>query len=189
MSTLKKRSAAITVAVIVILFGTLFGVHRTIAGETKKIEAMFYNGVYIKEQNYTQPGIGEQLNKRETAALGLITIANNYDGLTNVTESLRQQRIGLIDAETISGKYFFNEKLQVAYETLYDALISQSLSDREKAAAQEYAATLDGAQGVIQNSAYNNAVSSFARELGAFPVNILKNLVFATGPEYFGAEG
>ena len=189
MSMLKKRSTAFIVAVFVIIFGTLFGVHRSIAAETRKIETMFYNGVYIKDQNYTQPGISEKLDERAMAALGLVTIAAHYDTLADKADSLRQARLALMDAETITGKYIANEKMQSAYKALLAELAKQNLTDSETAATQSYAETLDGAQGFIQSSAYNNAVSSFRNELGAFPVSILKNLAFAAAPEYFGVEG
>jgi hypothetical protein len=188
MGALKKRPTAFAVALVVIVFGTLFGVHRSVGAQTRKIEAMFYNGVYIADQNYTQPGIGEQLAKRETAALGLVTVANHYDALSSLTESLREARVELMDAGSIADKYAANEKMQTAYEALYAELTRQDLTDSEKAASEDYAATLNGAEGAIQTSAYNDEVSSFRRELGSFPVNILKNLAFVTLPEYFGAE-
>ena len=188
MDVFKKRSTAFVILVIVLVFGTLFGVHRSVGAETKKIEAMFYDGVYIEEDDYTQRSIAELLDVRATDALGLVTIANHYDALAELADSLRQSRLALMDADTIAGKYEANVKMQSAYEALYDALISQSLTDSEQAAAQSYAETLDGAQSVIQSSTYNDAVASFREELGAFPVNLLKNPAFVTLPEYFGAE-
>ena len=61
MSNLKKRPTAVLIAVLVILIGTLFGVHRSINGETAKIETSFYKGIYQKAEKYTQPGIDAQL--------------------------------------------------------------------------------------------------------------------------------
>ncbi len=137
MEALKKRSTAMIIAVIVIIFGTLFGVHRSVGAQTKKIEAMFYNGVFLEEENYTQTSIDSQLNKRETAALGLVTVANHYDALEDKTESLRQVRIALLDAETIPRKYAANEAMQSACEALYGALVVQSLTDSEAAARRK----------------------------------------------------
>ncbi len=188
MEIFEKRSTAFIVAVLIIIFGTLFGVHRSIGAETRKIEAMFYDGVYLEDEQYTQPGIGEKLDERATAALGLITVASHYDALSDKTEGLRETRLELMDAGTISDKYEANEKMQSSYETLYAELTLQSLTDSEAAAAESYASTLDGAQGVIEKSAYNDMVSSFRQELGTFPVVVLKNLAFASYPEYFGAE-
>lgn len=193
MSTLKKRSSAIIVALVVIILGTLFGVHRSIGSETAKIETLFYKGVYLKDEKYTQPSIQSLLDERSTAALGLVTIGMKYSEDQNIqmlTDSLREARLQLLDAKTIWLKFAANEKLQGRYKTLYTALEQFSLDDNALSALQNYASTLDGAQGVIQKSDYNRMVSEFRNNvLGDFPVNILKNLAFVKYPEYFGTEG
>lgn len=190
MANLKKRSSAILIAVIVIILGTLFGVHRSVGSETSKIEAQFYNGVYLKQENYTQPGINAQLEKRADAVLGLVTIANKFSDLASLTSSLRQARQELLDADGITDKYLANEKIQTAYKELSVSLSRMSLSSTEMAATTKYSQTLDGAQSAIKNSDYNKVVGEFRTgTLGAFPVNILKNLAFVKYPEYFGVEG
>lgn len=190
MINLKKRSSAVLIAAIVIILGTLFGVHRSVNSETAKIEAQFYDGVYLKTEKYTQPSISSQLDKRVDAALGLVTIANKYGDLSGVTDDLRQARQEILGADSIAAKFSANEKMQTAYQKLSAALDQMSLSTNEMAAASQYRGTLDGAQGVIQKSAYNSLVSDYRNSaLGAFPVNILKNLAFVKYPEYFGMEG
>lgn len=190
MCYLKKRSTALLIAAAVIILGTLFGVHRSLNSASAKIEAMFYNGVFLSDGNYTQPSIQSQLDKRATAALGLVTLANHYGDLSGLGDSLRQARLSLIEAKSIPEKFLANEKLQTAYIKLYAALNQKALTDSEKAAALKYAETLNGAGAVIQNSAYNSAVGDFIHgDLGKFPANILKKLAFVRNPEYFGMEG
>lgn len=186
MSTLKKRSTAVLIAVVVIVIGTLFGVHRSVDGQTDKIEALFYSGVYITDEKYTQPSIDSQLKKRDTAALGLVTVANNYSGLKTLTNALQEARLALDNASTIPEKYTANEKMQAAYKSLYASLTQQNLKANEKTSSDSYASTLDGAQGVIEQSNYDGVVSDYIRTLDAFPVNILKNLAFVRYPGYFG---
>jgi hypothetical protein len=181
MASLKKRSTAAVVAAVVILLGTLLGVHLSVNRQTAKIEAQFYKGVYLTDEKYVQPGIQPQLDKRATAALGLESLASNYSDLTAQTEALRSARRALMETPSIQAKY--------VAEKLYAALLQHTLNDTERTSSASYAATLDGAQGVIGQSAYNSLAGDYLRDLNAFPVNILKNLAFVNYPEYFGAEG
>ena len=192
MKTLKKRSTAAAVAVIVILFGTLFGVHRSIAAQTRHIEAMFFDGVYIEEDDYWQPSIDSQLQKRLDASLGLVTIGNQFDDLSDLTNDLRQRRLELLDAGnlTFGAKYTLNGLLGVSYNNVYEALISRELTDSEQSAVDSYTTMMTGAQGVVEAAAaaYNDKVTAFRQDLNTFPVAVLKNLAFAKPPEYFGPE-
>ncbi|SHI05971.1 hypothetical protein SAMN02745823_02151 [Sporobacter termitidis DSM 10068] len=189
MAIFKRRSTAALIALIVVVLGTLFGVHRSVGGETAKIEAQFYSGVYLKDEKYTQPSIQSQLDKRNPAALGLVSVASNYPELKDMTDALRSAQHELADAGTIPEKYAANEKMQAAYVKLNAALAQRELKDNEKASAASYAGTLDGAQSVIGKSAYNSQVEALRNKLRGFPVNILKNLAFVQYPDYFGAEG
>jgi ABC-type Na+ efflux pump permease subunit len=190
MNMLKNRKFAILITVAVVVLATLFGVHRSAGKAAGQIEALFYNGVYLDEEEYREPSIDSQLKKRDTAALGLISIAANYDEVKNLNSDLKQARNDLLDAVRISDKYMADEKLQKSYEALVAALMQQELTDREKEAAEHYAATMDGARSLIQKSSYNSAVGEFMNEtMGSFPVNLLKSLAFVRYPEYFGLEG
>jgi hypothetical protein len=187
MAKLKDRKVAIVIAVIVVILATLFGVHRSVGAAVRDIEEQFYTGVRSAGE-YT--GIGQQLEARCTAALGLVTVAENYAGLTDETEALRSARETLIDAESITEKYGADKNMQAAYEVLYAALTAEDLSDRDSAAVEKYATNMDGAREVIQNSAYNALVSQFIHQtMNGFPVKFLKYAAFTVEPEYFGYEG
>lgn len=187
MAGLRKRSTAVIIAVAVIIIGTLFGVHRSVGSETSKIEAQFYDGVYLKEEKYTQPSIQSQLDKRADAALGLLSVGNKYAFAADAAELLRSARQELLDADAILEKYAANVKLEKAWKQLYETLAAHT--GDLPASVDSYASTLGGAQGVIDKSDYNQSVTEFRSALGAFPVNILKNLAFVKYPEYFGTEG
>jgi hypothetical protein len=193
MAAFKKRSTAALVAVVVIVLGTLFGVHRSISSQTAKIEKMFYNGVTVTDSvtksTYVQPSIQSQLDKRQNAAMGLVSVASNYGDLKDLTDTLRSARLELVDATSIPAKFTANEKMQAAYVRLYSALSQHGLKDNEKASSMSYAETLNGAQGVIEKSDYNKQVTAFRRSLNGFPVNILKNLAFVKYPDAFGFGG
>lgn len=190
MSILKKRSTAVVITILVIIIATLFGVHRSVGKQADKIEAQFYEGVYLKDEGYYQASIAGQLEVRESAALGLVSLASNYDSLSSETKSLRNARNELIEAESIEEKYLANEKLQKAYTALYDAFVAEDISAREISGAEDYAYLMDAAQQLIKSSDYNSTVAEFINsDLRAFPVNILKHIAFCDYPEYFEVEG
>ncbi len=185
MDSLKRRSTAVLIAAVVIVFGTLFGVHRSVNRETAKIEAQFYDGVYLKQEKFVQTSIQSQLDKRTDAALGLIAEANKYVFASDMTDILRASREALLDADTITEKYDANLRLENAWKQVYEALVAHA--DDVAPAVESYVSTLIGAQGVIEKSDYNRLAEEFQNKaLSAFPVNILKNLAFVDYPEYFG---
>jgi hypothetical protein len=188
MSFLRKRSTAVLIAAFVIIFGTLLGVYLSLNRETAKIEAQFYNGVFLREEKYVQTSIQSQLDKRADAALGLLSVANKYVFLNDIAQKLREAREELLGADTIAAKYEANVKLENAWKHVYESLVIHA--DDVPPAVESYVSTLRGAQTVIEKSDYNRLVSEFRdRTLRAFPLNILKNLVFAKYPVYFGPSG
>lgn len=185
MSYLKKRSTAVLIAAVVIVFGTLLGVFLSLSRETAKIEAQFYKGVYLKADKYTQTSIQSQLDKRTDAALGLMTEAKKYVFTSDMAQILRQAREALLNADTLPDKYAANIELEKAWKQIYESLTAHA--DDIPEAVESYVSTLRGAETVIKQSGYNEKVSEFRdKTLSAFPVNILKKLVFADYPEYFG---
>ena len=189
MKMLKERRIAFIIAVIVVLASMLFGVHRSISKEVRKVEAQFYDGVYIKAEKYVQPSIDSQLSKRIDSALGLVTLAQKYEALQNEAQELRDARSGLMNASGIEDKYLANVQMQNAYDILCEGFSAVSFADNDAAAYSNYTSSFDGAGRVIMNSNYNMAVSEFERMSGKFPVSLLRGVTFARMPEYFGVEG
>ena len=190
MTLLKSRKFCVPAAVILCIVSLLFGVHKSVAREVREIENSFYEGVYLEDENYTQPALSEQLSNRASAALGIITIAANYDDMKTETDALRDARNGLLEAESIPKKAYYNDKLENAYKAVGEKLSAASLDENEASALSDYAATMSGAMGVIEKSAYNASVSEFVNEtMRAFPLNILKGISFCDTPDYFRVEG
>lgn len=191
MEILKKRSMAWLVAIVIIIAGTLFGVHRSVDRETAKIEAQFYDGVYIESENYTEPSIQQHLDRRLTAALGMITIAAKYEDseISKLADALRQSRLELISAQSIASKYVANQKLEEAYRALQALLLKSDMTDSVKTALDSYARTLSGAQKTILGSRYNALAGDFGDELtSSFPVNVFRLLGIVNAPELFGSK-
>ena len=188
MKFLRKRKTAVLITVAAAIAATLLGVAGTANRMTRDIEAMFYNGVYLKDEGYTQPGIDSHLNEASNAALGLATIMGNYPELSDKAEALISARSGLLSAKRISEKRLANLRMWASFNELAEAAgnvpPNTGMSERDKAAASKYTDTFRGAYIAISSSAYNDKVSEYlsgrsvlTRFLGAF--------VSASEPEYF----
>lgn len=184
MEALKKRSNAITIAIIVIIAATFMGMVRSANSAAKTVERQFYNGVYLAADKYTEPSIQQQLDKRALAALGLLTVLNTDEALTAEVAQLRTARELLLEAETIPDKYAANEKLETAWKQLFDALKARG-SDIP-ASVDSYTATLRGAQGAIDNNHYNDMTEQFDTEMAAFPIGLIRMIGLINLPDAFG---
>lgn len=191
MKFLKKRSVAIIITVVVIILSTVFGVHRSLGHEARAVADQFSGGVYDTAQGYTRPSIRGQLDKRKDASLGLITIANNYEGVSDRADTLRVVRNRLVDAlheEKLnpSELYTINSGLQTAFDNLYKALESCDLDDKDRIDIEAYSSTFSGAASVIEKSGYNDTVREFNNStLGVFPTNLLWRIAFIEKPQLF----
>lgn len=185
MIALQKRSTAATIALIVILAATFLGMVRSANAAAAKVEKLFFTGVYLKTDKYTEPSIQQQLDKRAEAALGLLTVANNEDFLKADAGLLREAREAVLEADTIAEKYAANEKLEKAWRQLYENLVVHA--DDVPDSVESYAATLSGAQGAIEKSHYNDAAGQFDAEMSAFPIGLIRMIGLIDMPDAFGA--
>ena len=181
MKKLKNRKIAIVISAAVIIVSVLIGVNKSVYSQIKELDDSFENGVYISSEDYT---------KRTDAALGLVTLASEFEDMAEEQSALRSAREALMSADTIQEKFVCNEVLEEAYKRIVLAFSYETLDENQQNAYDSYTSTMDGAQSLITSSSYNRTVAEFESEvLNAFPVNIL-HFEFITGaPEYFRAEG
>ncbi len=182
MSILKKRSAASTVLVVVVLLFTVIGMNRSVARAAAKTEKMFYEGVYLAGDDYTEKSIESQLNNRISAANGLLTLVSDLESLSAETVALRSAREELIRADTIGKKYDANKKLESAYKALASAM---PIDIASTSAAKSYLSNLSGAQHVIERSAYNDEAKKTNDSLIGGVLYPLRFLIFTDFADYF----
>ena len=72
MSFLRKRSTAVLIAAFVIIFGTLLGVYLSLNRETAKIEAQFYNGVFLRKKSMSRRASNRSLTSGRTPRWGFV---------------------------------------------------------------------------------------------------------------------
>ena len=182
MEVLKKRSTAAFVLAAVIVVFTVLGINLSAGRVAEKTEKMFYEGVYLKDEGYTEKSIQSQLENRIKAAMGLITLTSDDAALSDETAALRDAREALYNAESIGEKFEANERLEVAYKALSDAMPAEIA---ESDAAKSYLSTMSGAQSVIERSAYNAEAEKAAKSVLGGVLMPLRLLVFGGSIEYF----
>jgi len=145
---------------------------------------MFYDGVYLKEEGYTQPGIDSQLNNRLSTALGFAVLMEDFPEAASEAKALVSARNTLLAAKTISDKFAANEALQQAYLALQAIADRLDLSKRDKDDIAQFKSTFTGAQSAIANNRYNQEAESFMDDASFF-ARMLKPFAFVNPPQVF----
>jgi len=184
MKVFFNRKFAVLICVLVVVLATLLGVRGSLSRLSRDAEAMFYDGVYLKDEGYVQPGIDSHLNKRMDEALNFATLMEGYPELAGDTEALLSARRALKDAASIKGKYSENEKLQRTFLAVADKAMGLRLSEGDRAEVERCLSSFSGAQTAIQNSRYNQQAKSYA-DSASFLVRIIKPFLFVSSPQTF----
>ena len=187
MKFFKKRGNSVLIAVAVVILATFLGVYGSLARLSRDIERLFYDGVYLEEEGYTQPSINSQLENQSEAALNLASIMRNYPELDAQTDRLLSTRNDFLDSKFITGKAMHITEMQSAFYSLLRASQSSDLSERDLTAAIRYFETFSGAQTFVARNAgpnYHAKVSGFRLEIG-FPANLINAILPVKGPEVF----
>jgi hypothetical protein len=150
LDVLKSRKTAVAALILAVLIFTPVGVRMSFSREFAKVESMFYNGIYNKDDGYTAPPLYGQILECQNSALGLLTVAPNYHGgdADTLRTQLREARDRSLDADyntrgdptpkPIIDRY---QEFIVMYgftALLYDELADAGLSMSEQVAADDY---------------------------------------------------
>jgi len=181
---LKNRKFAILLTVVVAVAATLLGVRATAGSKARSIEAMFYGGVYIESEKYTQPGIDSHLENCLGASLGAATILEKYTGLEEYAKTLIAARRELLNANSVKEKDMANELMRDSFINLMNKAKTVELTQRDSEAAAQYYRTYNGALGAIMNSRYNDKVDEYFKGQSAI-TKILASITLAQKPAYF----
>ena len=187
MKLLGKRSIAILITVVVVIASTLLGVYNTSGRYARQIEKMFYDGVFLSDQGFTQPGINTHLENGANAALGLATLLEKHPELSKSTETLLSARRELMSADGVAQKEQAANKMRDGFIDLLDAARDADLSERDKDAATQFYSVFNGALIAISNSRYNDVVGDHLNSQCAL-MHLAGNFVSAKQPHSFYAE-
>jgi len=185
MGFLKNRKVAIVITVIFIVLATLFGVGRSLNRLARDVEVMFYEGVYMEDAGFVQPGINLHLENITQAALDCSSMFAGHAELADVSEVLMIARRGMLEAGSISEKHAAYEKINRAFTDFFSKAHTIELSERDADSIALYSSIFTGAVGAIQSSEYNVKAGNFMS--GASPIAfLLKPFVFVSSPQSFG---
>ena len=184
MRLLKNRAFAIFITVVIVILTALFGIQRSLNRLAADVEAMFYEGVYLESEGYTQPSIDSQLQIRANGALALATVMEGYPDLADEAETLLSARRDLISAKSIRDKHSANERMQRAFTTLTAKAGTLDLTERDKEDIDRYISTFQGAQTAILGSLYNQKALFFMDD-ASFIAHVLRPFLFVTPPQSF----
>jgi len=184
MKLLGNRKFVIFITVIIAILSTLFGVGRSLNRLARDVEAMFYNGVYLKDEGYTQPGIDAQLKNRLNSSLAFAVLMEKHPEAKHEAEALLAARNELIAAGGITEKFTANEALQHAFMALALKAEHIEVTEKEKSDIKEYSSTFSGAQTAINGSRYNHEAETFMDDASFFAF-VLRPFVFLTPPQVF----
>jgi len=145
---------------------------------------MFYGGVYLKDEGYTQPAIDTHIRRRIDTALRFAASMEGYPELADGAEALMSARRSLSEAKSIRDKFSENEKMQRAFVELAEKARGIELSERDREEVESCSSTFSGAQAAIQNSRYNQQAQSFMDGASVL-ARILKPFLFVSQPQVF----
>ena len=149
------------ITVVVVIIATMLGVSISSIRYTKKIEALFFDGIYLKDEGYTQPGMYSHIRNCADAALGLATVMASRPEFAHETGALITTQQVLMDAFSLSNINSAYIRMTDSYNILISAITGIELSEREITAIERYSSLLSGAQKAMVDSRYNSAVTEY----------------------------
>ena len=184
MKLLKNRKIAILFTVVVAIIATMTGVYTTAAKNTRNIEAMFYDGVYLKDEGYTQPGAALHVSSCANAALGLATMMKDHTGFSGKAEELLSARRELMDAGSVRETSMYFREMRDRFQELSGAAVNANLSERDMEAVLQHQSTFTGASTALLHSRYNDEVTDYLSGQSAL-MRIIGTFVSMKEPAYF----
>ena len=195
MNLLRKRAVAIVIAILAILLSSVLSARSGLLGSIRDVEMLYYNGVEAAEGNYMRPSIDSQMRVKYNGANSILGIIGSYAELGSVAEDLRNARdyvhvnLGDYGEDTVAGMSWANQELDAVLTRLQLEMSRVEFSEREKQMLDTCFADIEGAQRMIEQSGYNEAVREFnTKTLQRFPANLLLGLQskYTDGAAYFG---
>jgi len=185
MRLLKDRKIAILITIFVIILATLFGVGRSLNRLARDVEKLFYDGIYLERDGFTQPGINSHLENIKQAALDCSSLFANHTELSKEAEGLILARREMLEAGSISEKHAAYVITQKAFSEFISKASTVELSERDQASVALYTGTFTGAMGAIESSSYNTRVRNYMDD-ASFIAFFLRPFVFVKPPQAFG---
>ena len=172
------------IAALAVIASTLFGIYNSANQVTRQIEAMFYDGVYLADRGFTEPGINSHLENSADAVLGIVTVTEYFPELAQKTESLRSARRALLDAGSIAQKGSAALEMRAGFLELMAAADDVGLTAHDWETLAHHSRTFTGAFTAISGSGYNEAAAERLAEQSAI-LRLISTFLSADTPDFF----
>ncbi len=171
----KTITAALVMAGMLILSLPL-GAHSSLSRLREKAEEDFY-------YDSTQFSIWEGVEKREEAALNLVTLSRRYEGKNDALSGLadeveRAVKLSESTYENSEEKVEANQALGAAAEALCDELGQTELSEKDARYPESLIREMTSQEDQIERSSYNDAARAYNEQLEKFPIRFLRHMAF-----------
>ena len=170
MKLFENKAICLLLMVVLIAAGTWLGGYKGLSGLYGDVEDVFFVG-----EDRDGICIANDLSERVAAAQNLVTIANNYPGVSAEAQSVSAASAGLssvISARDITGMQRMNQELDTAMTSLYHALGTESLGEQHEKYRQKLYADFNSRGDTISHDPYNSYAQSYNDTLAGFPASL-----------------
>lgn len=180
MKFLKSRIFAYIIAVVAILGAFLLSARSGLREAVQKTEMLYYSGVKAEKGGYIRPSIESQMRMKYVSANNLLAVLDAHPEFSAEAEALKDARdyvysnLGAYTDDTISGMSWANSAFNDAVTRLKPRLADADFTAREREIVETSLSDIAGAQNMIDQSGYNEAVREFnAAKMQRFPARLL----------------
>ena len=191
MKLLKSRAFLIPFAIVVMLAVGVASAFGDLKSDIRKTEQLYYDGVKSDSGSYVRPSIYSQMNFKYTTANSILALLEPYAELDEAAAALRAARdrvfdcTGAYNEDTVRDMSAANEEMVRAVEQVKAAVEDVPIPERESKQLERCLKDMDGAQNVIEQSGYNEAVTAF--NMGAMQRFPAKQMLKLLGNQNGGA--
>lgn len=168
MKLLENRVICIVLMLALIGGGFFLGGTMKLNGLYADVERVFLTG-----EDGDGICIANDLSERANAATNLVTIASKYDGVKDKASKVTAAVAALKTSDGIGEKAKANSNLDVAVESLFNALGDEELTTNDSNYARKLFTNFNSRNDTISHDPYNKYAVAYNETIAKFPANIL----------------
>jgi hypothetical protein len=174
MKILKSRRVAAVITVAVCALSLALGARRSVKQQYNRVARLFVEGVYIAENNYTEPPMYGIIQERAAAAQGIVSVCELYDELSGKTGEMQRLCRELSWERDPVAAMNLNDEMTL-YADMLRRDIEESgaaLTDDERGMLGDYYTQFDGNGAFFEKSRFVARYDEFCRMTKKFPLTL-----------------
>ena len=189
---MKNRIVAFLIAIVAVLGASTLSAYNGLNKDIKKVEMLYFDGV--RADGYKHPSIDSQMKVKYQSINNVVSVLRDYPELEDVTEELRDAQDAVYSYfndyqdYTVEGMSWANRTLEDTLDKMEQKIADVDFTDSERKILDTCLGDLEGAQSMIEQSGYNEAVREFnSTKMSRFPAKQLLALFdrHSRGASYF----